>query len=73
MPTAGEKVKADTILEINNDHDISKKLKSLYETKNTDEIKKYAKILYNQARLLSGLSVDNASELTDLICEMISK
>ena len=73
MPSDGEKVKAEVILEINNNHDISKKLKELYDNGRKEELVKYTKVLYNQARLLSGLNVDNASELTDLICEMISK
>ena len=68
-----EKVKAETILEINNNHEISHKIKELYENKNQEELEKYTKILYNQARLISGLNVENPSELTNLICEMISK
>ena len=73
MPNEGEKVKADTILEINEKHPLSDKLKTLYNEDKKDELAKYTKVLYNSARLLSGLSVENASELTDLICEMISK
>ena len=73
MPTENDKVKADTILEINDNHEISKKLKELYQNDNKDDLAKYTKVLYNQARLLSGLEVDNPSELTDLICEMIAK
>lgn len=73
MPSGEEKVKAETILEINDNHKISKKLKELYKNKQIDELKKYTKVLYNEARLLSGLPVDNPSELTDLICEMLSK
>lgn len=73
MPTSDQKVKAETILEINDNHEISKKLKALYNDKNTEELEKYTKVLYNQARLLSGLPVDNPSELTDLICDMLSK
>ena len=73
MPDGAEKVKAEAILEINDKHEISKKLKKLYEDKNTEELTKYTKILYNQARLLSGLNIDNPSELTDLVCEILSK
>ena len=73
MPDSSEKVKAEAILEINEKHEISEKLKKLYKDKNMDELSKYTKILYNQARLLSGLNIDNPSELTDLVCEMISK
>jgi len=73
MPNQEEKVKAETILEINDNHEISKKIKELYEENNEEELEKYTKILYNQARLLSGLSVENPSELTNLICEILSK
>jgi len=73
MPAETDKVKADTILEINDKHPISKKIKKLYKDNNTEELTKYTKVLYNQARLLSGLNIDNPSELTDLICDMISK
>ena len=73
MPSSEEKVKAETILEINDNHEISKKLKKLYEDKNTEELEKYTKVFFNGARLLSGLPVDNPSELTDLICDMLSK
>jgi len=73
MAPGNEKVKAQTILEINNNHDISQKIKELYKNDNKEELEKYTKILYNQARLISGLSIENPSELTNLICEMISK
>ena len=73
MPAETDKVKADTILEINDKHPISKKIRALYKDNNTEELSKYTKVLYNQARLLSGLNIDNPSELTDLICDMISK
>ena len=73
MPSEQEKVKADTILEINENHPISNKLKTLYEKENKEEIAKYTKILYAEARLLSGLDVDNSSEIVDLVCELIAK
>ena len=73
MPAETDKVKADTILEINDKHPISKKIRKLYKDNNTEELSKYTKVLYNQARLLSGLNIDNPSELTDLICDMIAK
>jgi len=73
MSPGSEKVKAETILEINNNHEISKKIKELYENNDKEELEKYTKILYNQARLISGLTVENPTELTNLICDMISK
>ena len=70
MPT-DEKVKADTILEINEKHPIVDKLKELYNN-DKDELKKYTKILYSQARLIEGLPIDNPTEISNLICEIIS-
>lgn len=71
MPT-DEKVKADLILEINENHDISKKIKELYET-DQEKLKKYTKILYSQARLIEGLTIENPTEISNLICDIISK
>ena len=71
MPT-DEKVKANLILEINENHNITKKLKDLYEN-NQEELKKYTKILYSQARLIEGLPIDNPTEISNLICEIMSK
>lgn len=71
MPT-GEEVKADIVLEINEKHPIADKLKDLYEN-DKDSLADYTKILYNQARLIEGLSIDNPTELTNLICNLMSK
>ena len=68
----GEEVKADIVLEINEKHPISEKLKELYIS-DKDLLADYTKILYNQARLIEGLSIDNPTELTNLICDMMSK
>ena len=65
------KVNARMILEINSNHPISEKLKKLYET-DKDLLEKYTKILYSQARLIEGLQIDNPTEISNLICEIIS-
>lgn len=71
MPT-DEKIKASLILEINENHEIADKLKVLYEN-DKEELKKYTKILYAQARLIEGLQIDNPTEISNLICEIMSK
>ena len=71
MPT-DEKVQADLVLEINENHEIADKLKDLYDN-DKDMLSKYTKILYSQARLIEGLSIDNPTEISNLICEVISK
>lgn len=71
MPT-DEKVKADLVLEINENHEIADKLKDLYDN-DKDMLSKYTKVIYSQARLIEGLSIDNPTEISNLICEIISK
>lgn len=72
MPT-DQKVKANVVMEINENHEISKKLEDLYKKKDFDSIERYTKILYAQARLIEGLSLENPTEITNLICEELSK
>ncbi len=67
-----DKVKAKIVLEINENHPISDKLKDLYKN-DKDELKKYAKVLYSEARLIEGLSIDNPTEISNLICDLLSK
>lgn len=64
------KIKAQTVLEINVNHPIAQKLKKVY-SENPDAVANYAKVLYAQARLIGGMSVDNPTELSNIICEMI--
>ena len=71
MPT-DEHVNAKLVLEINEDHDIAKKIKELYKT-DKEMLKKYTKILYDEARLIEGLPVSNPTELSSLVCEILSK
>lgn len=71
MPT-DEHISAKKALEINENHKIAKKLKDLYEN-DKEGLKAYTKILYAQARLIEGLPIDNPTELTNIICEELSK
>ena len=65
-------IKAQTILEINEKHPIAEKLKDLYEN-DKEEFKTYTQILYSEARMIAGLPIDNPTEISRLICEVISK
>jgi len=67
-----EKVNAELVLEINENHPIANKIKDLYEN-DKDELKEYTKVLYAQARLIEGLSIDNPTEISNIICNLISK
>ncbi len=72
MPNNNENIKAQTILEINENHPIVNKLKVLYEN-DKDGLKNYTKVLYSQARLIEGLPIENPTEISNLICNLISK
>ena len=67
-----ESINAEIVLEINENHPIAEKLKDLYKN-DKDELKKYSKILYSEAKLIEGLSIDNPTEISNLICDIMSK
>lgn len=71
MPNGGS-INADVIMEINASHPIVKKLEKLYKN-NKEEFLKYTKILYSQARLIEGLTIDNPTEFSNLVCDLIAK
>ena len=70
MPT-DEKIKANEVLEINASHKIVDKLKDLYKN-NKDEFTKYTKVIYYEARLIEGLPIDNPTELSNLMCDIMA-
>lgn len=72
MPN-NQNIKADVVMEINESHEISKKLEKLYKAKDYETLEKYTKILYAQARLIEGLSVENPTEISNLVCEVLTK
>ena len=72
MPNSNN-IKASKILLINKNHPVYEKLVSLHNNKDDNGIKEYTNILYNMALLINGLSVDNPNELTETICNIISK
>ncbi len=72
IPMPGdEKVKAELVLEINNEHRVADRLREIAASGDDEKLGKYAKLLYAQARLIAGMSVENPTELSDLICELM--
>ena len=67
MPGANQNVKAELVLEINSENPVAEKLANADD----ETLKKYTSILYNQARLIAGLSIENPTELADTICELM--
>ena len=66
MPNATG-VKAETVLEININHPIAEKLRTLDD----ETLSSYAKILYAQARLIGGLSIEDPAEFSSLISSLM--
>ncbi len=56
----GDRPVAQKVLEINTKHPIYEKLLSLKEEGRSDEIEEMTRLLYDQARLIEGLGIDDA-------------
>lgn len=69
MPNS-QGVKADKILEVNIHHDVFKSLKNAYEN-DKEKFNLYTTLLYNQALLIEGLSIEDPAEFTKNICKIM--
>jgi molecular chaperone HtpG len=69
MPN-GQDVKADKVLEINVNHEVFQSLKSAFE-KDQEKLSLYTNLLYNQALLIEGLTVQDPVEFTNDICKIM--
>lgn len=65
-----QKVKAQRVLEININHPIFEKLKSLYQS-DKEMLKKYADVLYNSALLIEGLMVEDPVAFSNNLCDIM--
>lgn len=73
MPNAEQnKVQARLVLEINAEHPIAEKLKTLYND-DKEMLGKYAKLLYGEACLIGGKSVPDPAEHSALVCELMTR
>lgn len=63
-------VKADKVLEINTDHEVFKALKNACEN-DKEKLSLYTNLLYNQALLVEGLSIEDPVEFTNDICKIM--
>ncbi|MDE6384599.1 MAG: molecular chaperone HtpG, partial [Eubacterium sp.] len=70
MPGGNQGMKAQLVLEINSEHKLAEKLFELFAD-DRDKLKAYTKILYNQARLISGLQVENPTEFADMVTDLM--
>ena len=69
MP-AREKIKAQRVLEVNGEHPIFQRLRDLYES-DKDRLKLYAEILYDQALLIEGISLEDPADFSQKLCQIL--
>lgn len=63
-------VKAQKVLEVNTNHEVFNSLKDALE-KDKDKFNLYTKLLYNQALLVEGLSIEDPVDFTNDICKLM--
>ncbi|WP_283610776.1 molecular chaperone HtpG [Faecalispora anaeroviscerum] len=71
MPNA-EKVQAQRVLELNPTHPVFAVLQKLYET-NQDKLAEYAQLLYTQAMLIEGISIEDPVAFSNQICGLMTE
>lgn len=67
IPGANQGVKAQLVLEINSNHPVAEKLAAADD----ETLAKYTKLLYASARLIAGLDLDNPTEFSDTIADLM--
>ena len=71
MPNAENAPKAEKVLEINGEHPVFAALTKAFSAGDTDKVKQYADLLYNQARLIEGLSVEDPVAFSNAVCALM--
>lgn len=69
MPN-NQEVKAQKVLEVNTNHEVFNSLKEAFES-DKDKFNLYTNLLYNQALLVEGLSIEDPVEFTNNICKLM--
>lgn len=72
MPN-GQSIKAQKVLEINKNHPVYAKLEALYKDNDEDALKNYTNLLYQQARLIAGLPVEDPTNFARSISALMTK
>ncbi len=70
MPNSDGKMQAEKVLEISLEHGILDRLTAVYES-DKEKLKKYATVLYEQARILAGLDIENPTEFVKAFSDII--
>lgn len=71
MPTE-HKAKADKVLEINPSHEMFNKLQFLFDN-DKETLKIYSELLFGQAMLIEGMTLENPVEFSEKLCSILTK
>ncbi len=71
MPNSENAPKAERVLELNGEHPVYASLTAAFEAGDTDKLAQYAKLLYDQACLMEGLSVDDPVAFSEAVCKLM--
>ncbi len=71
MAPDGQNIKSDRVLEINAQHSIFKTLQEAQKEHDTDKIKQYTNILYNQALITEGLPIEDPVAYAQAVCDLM--
>lgn len=71
MPNSENAPKAERVLELNGEHPVYASLTAAFEAGDTDKLAQYAKLLYDQACLIEGLSVDDPVAFSEAVCKLM--
>lgn len=71
MPTTQEKVKSEKVLELNGTHEVFTALQKALMDGDKDKLSAYSEILYEQARLIEGLSVEDPVAYANNVCKLM--
>ena len=72
MPNGGA-IKAQKVLEINKNHPVYTKLEDLYKADDEDALRDYTNLLYQQARLIAGLPVEDPTAFVRSISSLMTR
>lgn len=71
MAPDGQNIKSDRVLEINAQHSIFKTLQEAQKENDTDKIKQYTNLLYNQALITEGLPIEDPVAYAQAVCDLM--
>ena len=69
---ANQDIRAKKILQINREHKVFEKIKTLYDS-NQEELKEISRILLEEAKLIEGLPIEDMARFVNLVTKHVSE